>query len=64
MNFNHALGFKCSFGAIFHGVLKFLFCDVEGCKDGTGSCKVAAGSDLALGKAWVVLKVMSSSAGI
>lgn len=30
MTFNHALGFKCSFGVSFHGDLKFLFCDVFG----------------------------------
>lgn len=39
VNFNHALGFKCSFGATFHGGLKFLLCGMlgpgpRGCGDG------------------------------
>lgn len=30
MNFNHALGFKRSFGVMFRDDVKFLFCDVLG----------------------------------
>lgn len=58
-----------SFGVIFHAWgFCFVTCWGQGCEVSRmgwkGSCEDAAGRGLALRKAWVTLKVMSSAAGM